>query len=143
MIPLGFIVIALFIARIVYVKNSDAKLVKELREKSNLSVNYKTINDLNERKIKPLNSRDITQLESMMEQRFEVGVNNSIKKAVDTFGDNSHLVGLVILESIGHNYKHLKEIFINEPKFNKAISQEAYIRSLNKVRDRIKSKYLE
>lgn len=46
-IPLSFILLGLFVARVIYVKVSDTKLKKELRNKSNIGPRRVTIDNIN------------------------------------------------------------------------------------------------
>ncbi len=92
---------------------------------------------------KPFTNRDFIQFEAMIEQGFETNINNTIKRTVDVFGDNPKILGLAIISSIGSTYKALKEGSINDPQFNLVMSNEEIIRSLNKVRDKVKNKYIE
>ena len=141
MIPLGFILLFLFVIRVIDVKSSDAKLKRKLRAKTVKNENCHSVFNSGS-SVSQFNERDFAEFKNMIEQSFVANIEKIIRKTGERLGNNPQLMGLAILSSINNTHDTLKEGLTNNSEINKAISNKEIIEIIKEIRYKVKNEYL-
>lgn len=141
MIPLGFILLFLFIIKVVDVKSSDAKLKRKLRARTVKNENNHSVFNSDNR-VSQFNERDLAEFKNMIERSFVANIEKIIRETGERLGNNPQLMGLAILSSINNTYDTLKEGLTNNSEINKAISNKEIIVAIKEIRYKVKNEYL-
>lgn len=141
MIPLGFILLFLFVIKVVDVKSSDAKLKRKLRARTVKDENNHSVFNSDSR-VSQFNKRDFAEFKNMIERSFVANIEKNIKETGERLSSNPQLIGLVILSSINNTYDTLKEGLTNNSEINKVISNKEIMEVIKEIRYKIKNEYL-
>lgn len=140
---ISFIIITLFIKRIVDIEISHAKRRKELKKKERFKAAIIKLGETIEEAYIPLYEKDIIKIEKFLEKDTEDFINLSFKHIPYEYKNNSSYMNNHISSFIDYKYKENRKGFMNRSAPDKGISEIDFFKLLDKIRDKMINKYLK